>query len=224
VLVALALAAPPGAGAIPVSGTIPALPPPFNSDTVTIDVDVAFNAACSVGCTLEITLAHVSTAQLRTVGQTLVGITFEPNAPITIDRGQSRVIVDRDAADLLVGAASATASSELTAHSIIDVTRHWGLDVLAAPVIQDGGTRRLGSYVVSSVADVAGAAANQGLIGAGDLFTGFGIVSSVEPSPPDGTRFALVNDATCSPGTSSSSRPRSASTSDPGARGTLSTR
>ena len=184
--------------AVPISGTIPNLDPPANSLTVTVEVDFAFNAGCSVDCDLHITLANTTVGQLSTIGQTLTGITFEPSSAITIDRSQSTVLVDTSAGDRLVGAGSVIATAELTSGSHIDVTRHWAFDRLVEPVMEAGGTRMLGSYVVGSAGDILD---NVGLLGHDDLLTGSGILSSIETNAPNGTKFSIVNDATCSPGT-----------------------
>jgi hypothetical protein len=184
------------AAAVPIGGTLPNLDPPFDSVPVTADVDFSFDAGCTVDCQLHITLANITTGQLGTIGQTLTGITFEPNSSITIDRSQSTVLVDTSLGDALVGAGSVVATADLISGSHIDVTRHWGFDLLAEPVMQAGGARMLGSYVVSSVGDVVN---NIGLLGNKDLFTS-GSISSVEPNPPNGTEFSIVNGATCSPG------------------------
>jgi hypothetical protein len=204
VLVTLAAALFPAAvSAITVSGTIPNLDPPFDSFTVTVDVEyVIVDDTCSTDCLLHITLTNNTASQLETIGQTLTGITFEPDSAITIDRSQSTAKVLMG--DILVGAGSATATVELASGDDIDVTRHWGFDLLAEPVPAAGGTRMLGSYVVSSVGDVANGTpilGNVGLIGRHDLFTGSGSISSVEPNPPNGTHFSIVNDDTCSAGT-----------------------
>ena len=81
------------------------------------------------------------------------------------------------------------------------MTRHWGFDTLVSPVMVGG--EMLGSYVISSVGDVAVNIIpdNEGLLGNMDLFTGSGVISGIEPNPPNGTPFSIVNDATCSPGT-----------------------
>ena len=99
------------AAAVTVSGTIPNLDPPFDSLTVTVDADFVFDAGCSVDCQLHITLTNNTATQLGTIGQTLTGITFEPDGAITIDRSQSTVHVDTLLGDILVGAGSATATS-----------------------------------------------------------------------------------------------------------------
>jgi hypothetical protein len=185
-----------------VSGTLPNLDPPFDNLTVSVDVDFAFDDSCSVDCQLHITLTNDTATQLQTIGQTLTGITFEPDSAITIDRSQSTVKVLMG--DILVGAGSATATGELTSGNDLDITRHWGFDLLAEPVPEAGGTRMLGSYVVSSVGDVANGTpilGNVGLIGTDDLFTGSGVISSLERNPPNGTDFSIVNDLTCSAGT-----------------------
>jgi hypothetical protein len=198
------LLAPAAASAVTVSGTIPNLDPPFDSLTVTVDADFSFDTLCTVDCQLHITLTNNTASQLQTIGQTLTGITFEPDSAITIDRSQSTVVVDTLLGDILVGSGSATATSELTSGSDIDITRHWGFDLLAEPVPAAGGTRMLGSYVISSVGAVANGTpitGNVGLIGTSDLFTGSGVISSVEKNPPNGTEFSIVNDLTCSPGT-----------------------
>jgi hypothetical protein len=191
------------AGAITVSGTIPNLDPPFDSFTVTTDVTWSFDDQCLSNCTLHFTLTNSTVGQLQTIGQTLSGITFEPDSAITIDRTQSTVMVDAtlpDPGDILVGSGSAVATGELLSGTMIDITRHWGFDLLIEPVMETGGSGMLGSYVVSSVGDVVNGGPNEGLIGTGDLFTS-GILSSVEPSPPNGTPFSIVNNATCSAGT-----------------------
>jgi hypothetical protein len=56
----------------------------------------------------------------------------------------------------------------------------------------------LGTNLLSSVGD---AFPDTDALGMGDLFAG--TVSSVEPNPPDGTSFSIVDDATCTgpPGT-----------------------
>jgi hypothetical protein len=195
---------PTAVSAITVSGTIPNLDPPFDSLSVTVDVDFAFDPGCSLDCQLHITLTNSTASQLQTIGQTLTGITFEPDSAITIDRSQSTVHVDTLLGDMLVGSGSVTATSELISGTNIDITRHWGFDLLAEPVPAAGGTRMLGSYVVSSVGDVANGTpvlGNVGLIGRNDLFTGSGIISSIERNPPNGTEFSIVNDLTCAAGT-----------------------
>lgn len=159
-------------------------------------VEYAFDDACDTGCTLHISLTNSTAGQLPAIGATLAGISFEPNGAITIDRTQSTVLVDTDLGDLLVGSGSAAATADLISASFLDVTRHWAFDVITAPVMGDG--RMLGSHVVSAVGDVAN---NVGAIGTDDLFTGSGTISGVEPNPPNGTHFTLVNDATCSPET-----------------------
>jgi hypothetical protein len=193
-----------GALGVPISGTIPNLDPPANSLTVTVDVDFAFDAGCISDCQLHVTLANITAGQLTTIGQTLTGITFEPNSAITIDRSQSTVLVDTNLGDILVGAGSVIATAELTSGNHIDVTRHWAFDRLVEPVMEAGGTRMLGSYVVGSAGDVANGTpvlGNVGLLGHDDLFTGSGSLSSIETNAPNGTKFSIVNDATCSAGT-----------------------
>lgn len=167
-------------------------------------VEFAFNDQCSVDCALHISLTNSTPGQLSSIARTLAGITFEPDSAITIDRTQSTVLVDTDMGDILVGSASAAATADLMSGTHLDVTRHWGFDQLLVPVPEAGGSGMLGSYVVSAVGDVANESpilGNVGLIGSDDLFTGSGTISGVEPNPPNGTHFTIVNDATCSPDT-----------------------
>jgi hypothetical protein len=205
-LAAFTVLAPTLASAVPISGTIPNLDPPANVLTVTVDVDFAFDAGCTVDCQLHITLANITTGALTTIGQTLSGLTFEPDSPITIDRTLSSVLVDTTAGDRLVGAASGTATNDLKTNGHIDVSRHWAFNLLLEPVMEAGGSRMLGSYVVGSVGDVANGTpvfGNVGLLGVDDRLGDPNLdpISSIETNAPNGTTFSIVNDATCSPNT-----------------------
>ena len=87
-------------------------------------------------------------------------------------------------ASALEGSGAATAFGEIG----LDVSAHWGLN----PAIVVPGH---GSHLLSSVGDAFSGAATMGTI---QLFPG--TMSSVEPSPPDGSRFGIIDDDSSSGG------------------------
>jgi hypothetical protein len=167
---------------------------PINGEDPNFDPDVTgefmWDESCTVSCILMITLTYNSNAENEAVsalGQTLSGITFEPDVDLAIDRALSTVsVLSSD----YVGKDRADAESDLGD----DVTRHWGFVQNDALLGVTDGNRMFGSYLVGSVGDAGGMT---DVLGMSDLLTGSGIISDVEPNPPDGTSFSLVNPDTC---------------------------
>jgi hypothetical protein len=193
---ALAVAA-PEAGAAPVtvgplnfSGPINGEDPGFTAD---VDVEFSFDDACvSSSCTLQITLTYNSSGGLSAIGQTLSGVVFDAE-------DQNAALFDLDVvlststvtAQSLVGAGSDDALADFgnPPNSNVDVSGHWGFRSGYA----SSNVPPLGSNVLSSVGDLA---PDTDVLGNGDLFSG--TISDVEPNPPDGTSFSIVDpDTTC---------------------------
>jgi hypothetical protein len=137
---------------------------------------------------------------LQTIGQTLGGITFNPSftGSPSVHLASSSVMLGVNT--IFVGEAAATASGELGT----DVTPHWGFAVNTALGSVMSGSSMLGNWILSSIGD-AGVTKDmggnvvtgvEGVIGMGDLL-GTGTPSSVEPSPPNGSPFSLVDSDTC---------------------------
>lgn len=159
-----------------------------------VTLTFGFDPSCTTGCTLRIDLSYNESGNMNAAQQALAGVTFDPNGSITVNPGSSTVL-----APTLVGSQAATAISELS-NTTIDsvsgeiVSGHWafrddlenGLDP-SVPVAFDG----LGNYALSSVGDISFGGVKVDVMGMEYLLTG--TTSSVEPSPPNGIPFAIVD-------------------------------
>jgi hypothetical protein len=167
---------------------------PIHGEDPNFDPDVTaefmWDDTCTSSCTLMITLTYNSNAEnepVSALGQTLSGITFEPDVALAIDRTLSTAsILSSD----YVGKDRVQAENDLGD----DVTRHWGFVQDDALLGVMDGQRMLGSYLVGSVGDAGGMT---DVLGKKDMFSGSGVISSVELNPPNGTPFSIVNPETC---------------------------
>jgi hypothetical protein len=154
-----------------------------------VTIGFTFDDTCMTdSCLLTITLTYNDSGGLPSIGESLSGVAFDAfsnGSPIDLAVILSSSTV---AADRLVGAGSDEALSDFGAgsNSDVDVSGHWGF------VSGFASSGSIGSNVFSSVGDVF---PDTDVVGDADLFDG--IVSSVEPNPPNGTAFSIVDDNTC---------------------------
>ena len=158
------------------------------------DVAISFgwDATCvATSCQLDVTLRYDDSGGLAAIGQTLSGVVFDAFSGISpidllVDRSSSSAI-----ASALVGAGANDALADFggVPNSLVDVSGHWGF----RSGIAVGG---LGSNLLGSVGDLFPAT---DVLGVQDLFAG--IISDIEPNPPDGTSFSIVDPNTCAPTT-----------------------
>jgi hypothetical protein len=153
-----------------------------------------FDDGCSTNCTLRIDLTYNESGNMNANQQALTGVTFDPAGSITVSAASSTVL-----APTLVGSQAATATAQL-GNTTIDgvsgeiVSGHWafrddlenGLDP-NVPVAFDG----LGNYALFSVGDVTFGGVKLDVIGMEYLLPG--TISTVEPNPPDGIPFGVVD-------------------------------
>ncbi|MEN8184252.1 MAG: hypothetical protein ABFS46_17135, partial [Myxococcota bacterium] len=160
----------------------------FPDVTIQFDYD---DACMTSSCMLTITLTYNGSnqADLGGIAQTLSGVAFDAFSGATQIDLSVALSTSTVSAESLVGAGSDDAISDFGGgpNSNLDVTRHWGFRSGFA------STGTLGSSLLSSVGD---AFPDLGALGMADLFTS-GTLSGVEPNPPDGTSFSIVDDATC---------------------------
>ncbi len=153
----------------------------FSWDNACLGTDPAF-------CELTITLraetttsgAAPSQGELLTalVFDVLGGADFRDGPPGNVPWGGSVL------ASALEGSGAATAFGEIG----LDVSAHWGLN----PAIAVAGK---GTHALSSVGDLFNGAATMGSM---QLFPG--TMSSIEPAPPNGSRFGIIDSASSSGG------------------------
>ncbi len=162
--------------------------PGYNPD---VTVEFTFDETCMTSsCQLTVKLTYNDSGGLSTIGQTLSGVVFdafdENAAGFDLDVTLSNSTA---VASSLVGAGSDDAYSDFgVSDGAVDVSGHWGfVSGYASTHVPP-----LGSNVLSSVGDVL---PDMGVLGNMDLFDG--IISGVEPSPPDGTSFSIVDPNTC---------------------------
>lgn len=172
------------------SGQINGEDPGFTAD---VTIDFEFDETCMTSsCVLEVTLTYNSSGGLSAIGQTFSGVVFDAedqnaaNFDLDVTLGNSTV-----SAESLVGAGSDDALSDFgnPPNSNVDVSGHWGF----VSGYSSSNPPPFGSNVLSSVGDVA---PDTDVLGNGDLFAG--TISGVEPNPPDGTSFSIVDpDTAC---------------------------
>lgn len=194
--------------ALPIAGPAQAVSVSFDFSGFTLPDDdtgfepdvtatFTFDPTCSMNCTLRIDLTYNESGSMTGNPQVLVGVTFDPVGSITVDpvnSGSHTVL-----APTLVGEDATTAISEL-GNTTIDgvsgeiVSGHWGFrDDLengldpSVPVAFDD----LGNYVLSSVGDVSFNGVMSDVVGMEHLLNG--TISSVEPNPPNGIPFGVVD-------------------------------
>lgn len=156
--------------------------PSFTPD---VTVKFTFDETCMTGsCQLEVLLRYNPSGGLSTIGEALSGVAFDTYSNSTrfdldVDLTSSTAI-----AEALVGAGADDALVDFgaLANSNVDVSGHWGF--------RSGWGS--GSNVLSSVGDIF---PDRDVVGNMDLFSG--TISGVEPNPPDGTSFSIVDDLTC---------------------------
>ena len=165
----------------------------FDFDPVCIGTDPSF-------CGLQITLRYNPTvpangAGLPSQGEVLTGLLFEPSGSADFRDGPPGPPIPFGGvvgAKTLVGNGNLIAAGELgtvtigSAVNYIDVSGHWGLNpnVDAPP--------GFGSHLLGSVGDILIALnMTSNTLGSMHLFPG--VTSSVEPSPPDGSQFGILD-------------------------------
>jgi hypothetical protein len=191
---------------------------------VTIVFD--FDPGCSLNCTLKITLTYNDvngSSGLTTGQQALTGVSWDPVGSITVNPASSSVI-----APTLVGSQASTAQSDLpdlTLDSVSgdDVSGHWAFrdDLENA---QDSSVpaawNALGNFLLHSVGDISYNGVKAEAAGMEHLLPG--TISSVEPMPPDGIPFGIVDpDTTDVAGTNDTALAQSSSTAFLNYDGTL---
>jgi hypothetical protein len=155
-----------------------------------VTVKFTFDETCMTSsCNLTIALTYNDSGGLSSIGEALAGVSFDAfsnGSPIDLAVILSSSTVS---AESLVGAGSADALADFGAgsNSNVDVSGHWGF------VSGFASSGSLGSNVFSSVGDAA--FPDTDVLGNPDLFSG--ILSSIELNAPNGTRFSIVDDNTC---------------------------
>ena len=176
---------------------------PFSGNTIpdddsgiepSVEVSFSWDDACLVGCTLRIDLDYLDSnggLGLESNAQGLSGAIWDMSGATLRDND------NQTGADVisptLVGGLSATAIGQLSNITIDSVsgeqtTAHWGVRNDLAILYPSSGTN-----ILSSVGDVMIAGMmSVDFMGVDSLLPG-GTISSVEPNPPDGIPFAIVD-------------------------------
>jgi hypothetical protein len=181
------------------SGSIPLLGDDTFSATVTttFEWDQGCTGTEADPCQLGITLSYDSSNGISSQGQTLAGVLWEPLGTADFRPGPPPPSPTGPfnyggvvGAASLIGDAAGTALNFLANVTIgnttlVNVTSHWGLN----PALALNG---YGSHLLSSVGSVLeGFGGSSSALGNGHLFGNS--PSSVEPSPPNGSSFGLVD-------------------------------
>jgi hypothetical protein len=153
-----------------------------------VTVEFTFDETCMTSsCQLQIELTYNASGGLSAIGQTLSGVAFNAFSNATQIDLDVDLTISTMLAESLVGAGSDDALADFgSGNSNVDVSGHWGF------VSGFASSGSLGTNLLSSVGD---AAPDTDVLGSSDLFSG--TISGIEPNPPDGTSFSIVDDATC---------------------------
>jgi hypothetical protein len=156
-----------------------------------------FDETCvgSVGseCGMMLTLRYDPTAGVPSQGEVLTGVLFEPLGSADFRDGPPGNVPFGGVVggETLVGNGNAIAAGELgsvmiSGNLFFDVSSHWGLNpAMAVP-------SAFGSHYFSSVGDVlAGLNLTSSTLGSGQLFGNS--PSSLEPVPPNGSLFGILD-------------------------------
>jgi hypothetical protein len=153
-----------------------------------VTIEFTYDETCMTSsCQLQIELTYNASGGLGAIGQTLTGVGFDAFSNATQIDLDVDLTISTMLAESLVGAGSDDALSDFgSGNSNVDVSGHWGF------VSGFASSGSLGTNLLSSVGD---AAPDTDVLGNMDLFSG--IISGIEPNPPDGTGFSIVDDSTC---------------------------
>lgn len=157
------------------------------NSTVTFEWDDACNGTKNSLCTLTITMSADPTASgsVPSQGEALSGVLFDVIGNASFrdgPPGSSPYAGATVGASDLIGSGALTAEGELgTLGSLIDVSGHWGLN----PTVSVPGE---GTVFLGSVGDIF-----NGVDTLGSMHLFSGTISSVEPNPPNGSNFAIVD-------------------------------
>ncbi len=160
----------------------------FTFDETCVGTDPSF-------CGLRITLRYNPTAGTPSQGEVLTGLLFEPQGSADFRDGPPGNVPfgGTVGAEVLVGSGAAIAAGELgsviiNSVSYVDVSGHWGLNPAVAFDVESG----FGSHYLASVGDLLTALnITTSTLGAIQLFPG--TISSIEPSPPNGSSFGILD-------------------------------
>jgi hypothetical protein len=144
------------------------------------DVTVAFSydGGCDTDCQLTVVLTYNDSGGLTTIGQTLAGVSFDALGVVFDPTHSGNSVL----ASKLVGPGSTSADTD------VGVTAQYAFGSI--------NVAGWGAYALSSVGDLN---FGEDSLGHGDLLPG--TPSALEPNPPNGTSYSLVDPNTCAPGT-----------------------
>jgi hypothetical protein len=138
--------------------------------TPDVSIQFTYDTACSGSCSLEIMMTYNDSGGLSTIGETLAGVHFDVMGSLVF--AGTGVVMAED----YVGSGAAEALSDLG----LNVTGHYALG--QANVFGVDG------YAFGSVGDIN---FGEATLGAANLLPG--TISGVEPNPPNGTDFSIVD-------------------------------
>ena len=181
------------------SGEIDGGTPGFTANVTAIfDFDPSCVGTDPSFCGLRITLRYNATAGVPSQGESLSGLLWEPLGSADFRDGPPGNLPFGGVvgAESLVGNGNVIAAGELgnvtiNGSSYLNVSSHWGLNPAVA--INSTVAPGFGSHFLGSVGDILASipGATSSTLSSMQMFGNN--PSSIEPSPPDGSRFAILD-------------------------------